>query len=119
VLRTFHPATPESLLTLDRAGRWKNRADLDAAVAAACADHEIAEITGVCQEHRVPVAPVLEVGEALETPQVKSRGLIIDLPLRDEGVIRVLNIPVRLKGTPGYVSHCAPDFASSNDELLG
>jgi crotonobetainyl-CoA:carnitine CoA-transferase CaiB-like acyl-CoA transferase len=119
VLRTFHPATPQSLLALDRAGRRENRADLDAAVAAACANHEIAEITAVCQEHRVPVAPVLEVGEALETPQVKSRGLIVDLPLRDEGVIRVLNIPVRLKGTPGYVSHCAPDFASSNDELLG
>jgi hypothetical protein len=33
--------------------------------------------------------------------------------------MRVLNIPVRLKGTPGYVSHCAPEFASGNEALLG
>jgi crotonobetainyl-CoA:carnitine CoA-transferase CaiB-like acyl-CoA transferase len=119
MLRDFDPALPEDLRSLDRAGRWQARADLDARVAAICAARGIAEIIAAGQEHRVPVGPVLEVGEALELPQVKARGLIVDLPMPGEVVMRVLNIPVRLKGTPGYVSHCAPEFASGNEALLG
>lgn len=118
VLRQLDPGVPDDLADMDLARRQQSRDDLDALISGACAGREVAEIVSACQEHRVPVAPVLEVAEALESPQVKARGLIVGLTLPDGGEMRVLNIPVRLRGTPGYVSHCAPPVGSSTDEVL-
>lgn len=117
VLRQFGPTVPDDLPAMGRVQRWQARARLDSILAAACAGRQIAEIVAACQERRVPAAPVLEVAEALETPQVKSRGIVVDLPLADERVMRVLNIPVRLRGTPCYVSHCAPERVPGDEEL--
>jgi crotonobetainyl-CoA:carnitine CoA-transferase CaiB-like acyl-CoA transferase len=119
ILQQLVPDVPGHLPDMDREQRRAAADLLDELIGTAFADREVAEIVSACQEQQVPVAPVLEVAEALESPQVKARGLIASLPLPSGEEMRVLNIPVRLHDTPGYVSHCAPQFASSNDEVLG
>jgi crotonobetainyl-CoA:carnitine CoA-transferase CaiB-like acyl-CoA transferase len=118
VLQRFDAAVTPELRAMDGGQRWAARAHLDELLAAACAERETTAVVAACNEHGVPVSPVLEVSEVLESAQLKARGLIADLDLPNGAVMRVINVPVRLRRTPGYVSHPAPALASSNEEVF-
>jgi crotonobetainyl-CoA:carnitine CoA-transferase CaiB-like acyl-CoA transferase len=98
--------------------RREHRADLSALLDEAFAGRGTAEwmrhLAG-----KLPVAPVLGLGEALDNPFVRGTGMIQDLPHPREPALRMVANPVRLDGErlPGRV--CSPLGGDTADLLRG
>lgn len=63
----------------------------------------------------VPVAPILDVAQALDNPQVAD---MIDCVAHPQGPLRVLSNPIRIDGQR-LPNRAAPKLGSDTDELLG
>ena len=70
-------------------------------------------------EVRIPCGKVFQLGEVLDNPQVKARGLFkfIEYP---DGIkpIPLSNTPVQLSETPGSIRHRAPTLGEHTNEVL-
>ena len=66
----------------------------------------------------VPVAPILNIDEALEDPQVRARGIIISVEHPVAGTIRFPGFPVKMSRTPGSIRSAAPLLGQHNEEVL-
>ena len=51
------------------------------------------------QDAGVPAGPVASVGEMLENPQTKARGMVIDVEHSSLGLVRSLGFPVKMSGS--------------------
>jgi crotonobetainyl-CoA:carnitine CoA-transferase CaiB-like acyl-CoA transferase len=60
------------------AGRVANRAEMIAALNAATAQRDKADLLAACEANAVPAGPINDLAEAFADPQVKARGLQID-----------------------------------------
>jgi len=65
----------------------------------------------------VPVAPVYQLNEVVEDPQVKARGMIVEVEHPRAGRVRQPNFPVRFSKTPAATS-AAPMLGQHNEEIL-
>ncbi|NVM30934.1 MAG: CoA transferase [Candidatus Helarchaeota archaeon] len=65
----------------------------------------------------VCVAPMNEIWEVEDDPQVKFRKMIIETET-DEGLIKQLGIPIRLSETPGTLRTVAPKLGEHSEEIL-
>lgn len=66
----------------------------------------------------VPVSKVNTLAEALSDPQVKRRGMLLELQDAAAGHIRQLGIPIKLSETPGSVRSLSPLLGENTDEVL-
>jgi alpha-methylacyl-CoA racemase len=61
-----------------------------------------AEWEAFAGEHDCCLEPVLDLGEALDSELVRSRGMVAELPQPGaEDVVRLLGVPIKLSRTPG------------------
>ncbi len=68
-------------------------------------------------EGKVPVAPVNDVGQALEAPFVKDSGRIVDVPHDSQGTVRMLASPVNC--SDGDIEYrAAPKLGADADDIL-
>ena len=51
------------------------------------------------QDAGVPAGPIASVGEMLENPQTKARGMVIDVEHSSLGLVRSLGFPVKMSGS--------------------
>ena len=65
----------------------------------------------------IPVAPVYQLDEVVEDPQVKARGMIVEVDHPKAGRVRQPNFPVRFSRTPADVC-AAPSLGQHNEEIL-
>ena len=70
-------------------------------------------------EHDVPAAPVLEVGEAIETPQARHRQMTGAVTLSSGERVELARSPVRVVGAPPHPLHPAPERGEHGRALLG
>lgn len=101
----------------DFAARLENRAALQALLDAAFAERTTAawleRLSG-----KVPVAPVRDVGEALDNAFARERGDVADY-VRDDGPpVRMVVNPLRSPGV-ALPQHAAPALGADTDALLG
>ena len=68
--------------------------------------------------HKVPCAQVRTIGEALEDPHLRERGMVLDVPHEDLGAMRSLGNPIRLSRTPAVIHRRPPALGEHNDEIL-
>ena len=68
--------------------------------------------------HKVPCAQVRTIGEALEDPHLRERGMVLDVPHEDLGAMRCLGNPIRLSRTPAVIHRRPPALGEHNDEIL-
>ena len=68
--------------------------------------------------HSVPCAQVRTIGEALEDPHLRERGMVLDVPHEDLGAMRSLGNPIRLSRTPAVIHRRPPALGEHNDEIL-
>ena len=68
--------------------------------------------------HNVPCAQVRTIGEALEDPHLRERGMVLDIPHEDLGAMRSLGNPIRLSRTPAVVRRRPPALGEHNEEIL-
>ena len=66
----------------------------------------------------VCVGKVYDLNEVFEDPQVKHRGMVVDLKEPGKGEMRMLGIPWKLSATPGGVRHLPPAEGEDTDEIL-
>ena len=66
----------------------------------------------------VPVGPVNSLGEALNHPQTRARGMVVDLRHPEAGATRALGCPVHFSATPTRVVRPAPLLGEHTREVL-
>ena len=103
----------------DDLSRADNRDTITQAMNAWLASRTSAEALADLEAARIPAGPVLNLGEVLEDPQVKARGLLryVDYPSCSKP-IPLADTAVRLSATPGGIRHRAPMLGEHTDEVL-
>ena len=66
----------------------------------------------------IPVAPILDYGDSLASPQTEAREMVQTLQHPVEGEIKVLGIPAKLSDTPGSIRTAAPLLGAHTREIL-
>jgi formyl-CoA transferase len=66
----------------------------------------------------VPCAPINALDEVFENPQVKARGLRIDLPHPLAGIVKLVGSPLKMGATPPVYNLPPPLLGEHNQELL-
>ena len=84
---------------LDRnSTRLAARSEVDKLVGSWTSRRTTAELTDLLTAHDVPHGPVATVPEALAHPQVEALGTLVEHPLTDDAVGRMVRSPIRLSG---------------------
>src|SRR5215813_3933197 len=104
----------------DDLSRANHRGPIAAAMNAWLATRTTAQAMAELEQARIPAAPVLDVAQVLEDPQVKARELLnyVDYPGAPRPV-PLADTAMRLSATPGGIRHRAPALGEHTDEVLG
>lgn len=76
------------------------------------------EMEELLAEAGICVGPVLNVGEAVNHPQIRARDMVVELDTPELGRIAIPGVPVKLSATPGKVTKAAPTIGEDNEEIL-
>jgi crotonobetainyl-CoA:carnitine CoA-transferase CaiB-like acyl-CoA transferase len=77
-----------------------------------------AEVVKALSDGGVPGAPVNNVAEMLEDPQVRAREMFVDFDHPTYGPLKVTGTPLKLSETPGRVDRLAPVPGEHNEEIF-
>lgn len=64
------------------------------------------------------IEPILDLEEALDSPQMSERGMIVELDQPEIGPVRQLAFPVPFSGTPARAPQAAPGLGEHTTEVL-
>jgi crotonobetainyl-CoA:carnitine CoA-transferase CaiB-like acyl-CoA transferase len=78
----------------------------------------VQEVVDALSATSVPVAPVYQVDQIVEDPQVKHREMIVSLEHPEAGTVRSPNFPVKFSTTSAEIRMPAPLLGQHNDEVL-
>lgn len=82
------------------------------------AKRTVQEALDVLVEAGVPVAPIYNLGEVVEDPQVRHRGMIVEIEHPEAGVVRTVNFPIKFSETHASIRKPAPLLGQHSDEVL-
>lgn len=82
------------------------------------APYSRAELTRIFDELRVPFGPVLDVRECVEDPNLRARGMVVEIDHPVGGNFLFAGNPVRLSETPWRLHKAAPLYGDGNKEVL-
>ncbi len=100
------------------ASRVRNRAALVPLLQEAFELKTVAEWIEPLEAANVPCGPINDIGQAFDYPQVKHRGMRIELPHPLSGTVPLVASPIRLSGTP-VTYRCAPPLLGQHtNEVL-
>jgi crotonobetainyl-CoA:carnitine CoA-transferase CaiB-like acyl-CoA transferase len=104
---------------MDDLSRADNRDSITNAMNAWLTTRTTAEAIAELEVARIPAGPVLELGQVLDDPQVKARGLLryVDYPGAAKPV-PLANTAVRLSAMPGGITRRAPTLGEHTSEIL-
>ncbi len=71
-----------------------------------------------CEKNAVPAGPINTIGEMFDDPQVKARGLRIDLEAADGTIIPGVRSPIVMSQTPLGYQRPSPRLGEHRDEIL-
>ncbi|MCD2511400.1 CaiB/BaiF CoA transferase family protein [Comamonas endophytica] len=99
--------------------RVRNRAELLASMEPVLRTRTTAEWITLFEDKAVPCGPINTVAQAFDDPQVRARGLRIELP-RDDGQPAIAGVanPVRLSATPVAYHRAPPALGQHTQEVL-
>jgi len=109
------PADPRFATNADRLA---NRAALKAELETAFARYPLAELMRRLQQHQVACGRVRSVADAVADPQVRARGMWVELVHPEQGVVVNLGSPVRLSRTPATMRLAPPMLGEHTREVL-
>jgi len=107
----------EDPLFADDASRSKNRIALNRAISDVTKLRSSAELIAMLNKAGVPCGPINNYQQVFEDPQVRHRGLRVDVP-RDSGTVSTIASPLRLQGTPAVYEQAPPLLGEHTDEVL-
>jgi len=98
--------------------RLAHRGQLVSRIAAALRKLPGSEILQKLEAAGVPCAPVLEVQELLDDPQVTARGIFFDMDYPGAGKVKLANMPARPSGIEQVKNVRAPLLGEHTAEIL-
>jgi crotonobetainyl-CoA:carnitine CoA-transferase CaiB-like acyl-CoA transferase len=98
--------------------RMRNREELTAQINAVLRLRNRAEWMELFDAAGVPAGPVHSIAEAIEHPQTRARGMVLDLEHPRAGVTRALGNPLHFSATPGANTLPAPLLGQHTREVL-
>jgi crotonobetainyl-CoA:carnitine CoA-transferase CaiB-like acyl-CoA transferase len=66
----------------------------------------------------VPCGPINDIGDVFDNPQVKARGVAMEMPHPTAGKVTLVRSPMRLSGTPVATDKAPPLLGQHTDEVL-
>ncbi len=66
----------------------------------------------------VPFGATNNLAEVVDHPQVKARGVLVEMEHPRAGSVKMVGVPMRLSKTPGSVRTASPGIGEHNDEVL-
>jgi formyl-CoA transferase/CoA:oxalate CoA-transferase len=99
--------------------RVENRVALGEVLRPLFASRTVADWMVLCDQAGVPSGPILDVGQALNHPQVLARGMVTTVEHPTAGPLKVTGVPVRLSETPGAVRTPPPRLGEQTNAALG
>jgi crotonobetainyl-CoA:carnitine CoA-transferase CaiB-like acyl-CoA transferase len=103
----------------DNRARVANHAELARTIGAALKTKSRAEWLAVLEAADVPAAPVLDVAEAVATPQATHRGVVAAIEATAGPPAMVTHTPIKALGEPYPSARPAPRLGEQGDEILG
>jgi crotonobetainyl-CoA:carnitine CoA-transferase CaiB-like acyl-CoA transferase len=113
-----HPEWRDDPRFATNSARMANLPALTAAMSGVLATRTQAQWVTAFDAAGVPVGPVHTIGEALEHPQTRARGLIVYLAHPQAGATRALGCPIHFSRTPARVTRPAPLLGEHTRALL-
>lgn len=101
------------------AARSKNRAALNAEIAAVTETKTSAEWIDIMNEAGVPTGPIYSIDQVFADPQVKHLEAALPVQHPARGEIELVAQPVKLSRTPSTLVTAGPDRGEQTDEILG
>jgi crotonobetainyl-CoA:carnitine CoA-transferase CaiB-like acyl-CoA transferase len=99
------------------AGRITGREELIPELAKAMLTRTSADWIDRLEARDVPCGPINNYMQVFEDPQVRHRGLRVDVP-RDSGAVSTIASPLRLQDTPAAYEQAPPLLGEHTDEVL-
>ncbi len=98
--------------------RVANKAEVRRIVSAETAKWTKRDLLTACESNAVPAGPINSIAEMFDDPQVKARGLRIDLADADGNSIPGVRTPIVLSKTPLRYERPSPRIGEHQDEVL-
>jgi crotonobetainyl-CoA:carnitine CoA-transferase CaiB-like acyl-CoA transferase len=98
--------------------RVANRHEVRRRVTGATTTFTKADLLAACEREGVPAGPINEIAETFEDPQVKHRGLRIDLPDADGNQIPGVRTPIVFSGTPLVYDRPSPRLGEHSEAVM-
>jgi crotonobetainyl-CoA:carnitine CoA-transferase CaiB-like acyl-CoA transferase len=102
----------------DRVARVAHIDEVDALVSAWTRDQTKEELAERFREAGVPSAPVRELGEVVNDPHLRQRGMLQEIEHPDMGTLVVPHSPIRVGDFHAEISP-SPTLGQHNDEIYG
>jgi len=103
---------------LKQPGRFADKARIDAIIANELQAESSAYWLGRLRQARIPCGPVNDFAHALAEPQVEYRDMIVEVPLRTGGTVRMPGNPVKLSGVAPAAYTCPPALGEHTMTVL-
>lgn len=87
-------------------------------IAEYCSRHTKKEIEQIMDEAGIPCGSVLNIKEAIESPQIKAREMIVKTKHPIVGELKIQGIVAKLSETPGTIDFSAPTLGQHNCEIF-
>jgi crotonobetainyl-CoA:carnitine CoA-transferase CaiB-like acyl-CoA transferase len=101
------------------AGRWHHRDEVHSRMAAGLAHKTRREWVEIFGKMGIPCAPVNDLRDVYEDPQVRHNHMFIDLPHPKAGSLKVINNPFRLEQMDPSKWRAPPALGADTDAILG
>ncbi|MCG2586123.1 CaiB/BaiF CoA-transferase family protein [Massilia sp. TS11] len=99
-------------------GRVPRTADIDGAIQAWCATHDIDSALAVLTAADVPASKIYSVRDMLQDPQFLARGMFEQAAFADGTPIKLPAVTPKLSATPGGTAWIGPALGAHTDEVL-
>lgn len=100
------------------AGRVPRTSEIDAAIGAWTAAHELDAVLAALDAAEVPAAKVYDVADIMKDAQYLARGMIEEHRLPDGKPVRLPGIVPKLSATPGATAWIGPGLGEHTGEVL-
>lgn len=103
----------------DVPGRRMATEELETAVSGWTTTRTVAQVSEALMGAGVPFGPVADVADALASPQIATREMLVEIEHPILGPLVVTGLPVKLSATPGSVRKAPPMVGEDNDHVYG
>jgi crotonobetainyl-CoA:carnitine CoA-transferase CaiB-like acyl-CoA transferase len=113
-----HPEWAELPEFADNARRVLNQTALAERIERITSQKPCSHWLGILDENDVPCGPINDYGQALTSPQIVARDMVVEVDHPTLGRIRTLGSPMKMSATPPDVTRRAPLLGEHTNEVL-